>query len=131
MLTKAGLDFHSLLNYEYTVLRAMTARAVVAAGLHPTLGVYHRHEANTMRLVDDLMEPFRPVIDLAVFDLTLLGSGPLTPASKQALVRALYADLPTDAGRTPVCVCVQRLATSVAQIYLGQRQRLDLPLAAP
>jgi CRISPR-associated protein Cas1 len=55
---------NSLLNYGYTVLRAATARAVVAAGLHPSIGLHHSNDSNAMRLVDDVMEPFRPVIDL-------------------------------------------------------------------
>ncbi len=51
---------NGLLNYGYTVLRAAIARSVIAAGLHPTLGLHHRNKGNPMRLVDDLMEPFRP-----------------------------------------------------------------------
>ena len=49
------------LNYGYTVLRAAMARAVVSAGLHPSLGIHHHNRANPMCLVDDLMEPFRAV----------------------------------------------------------------------
>lgn len=118
-----------LLNYGYTVLRAATARAVVAAGLHPTLGVHHRNEGNSMRLVDDLMEPFRPVIDHAVWILCQEGEPLLTPEAKKALVRALYSDLQTDIGTTPANVCIQRLAVSLAQIYLGEKKGLDLPLS--
>jgi CRISP-associated protein Cas1 len=128
----AGLN--SLLNYGYTVLRAATARAVVAAGLHPTLGVHHSNEGNAMRLVDDLMEPFRPCIDRVVWqikhDHLQTGSVELTPDIKKQLVQALYTDLPTDSGNTPVLVCVQKLATSLALLYLGERQDLDLPLPA-
>jgi CRISP-associated protein Cas1 len=56
-------SLNGMLNYGYTVLRAATARAVVAAGLHPTLGLHHSNEGNAMRLVDDVMEPFRPMVD--------------------------------------------------------------------
>jgi CRISPR-associated protein Cas1 len=54
---------NALLNYGYAVLRASTARAIVAAGLHPGLGIFHRHPHNAMPLADDLMEPFRPLVD--------------------------------------------------------------------
>ena len=124
----AGLN--SLLNYGYTVLRAATARAVVAAGLHPTLGVHHSNEGNAMRLVDDLMEPFRPCVDRVVWQCQQAGTVELTPDIKKQLVQALYTDLPTDSGNTPVLVCVQKLATSLALLYLGERQDLDLPLPA-
>lgn len=123
-----GNDVNALLNYGYTVLRACTARAVIAAGLHPSIGLHHSHDNNAMRLVDDLMEPFRPVIDLNVWHLQRLGEVLVTPESKRALVRALYDDMQTDAGATPVMVCTQKLAVSLAQVYLGERDKLDLPL---
>ncbi len=119
---------NAMLNYGYTVLRAATARAVVAAGLHPTIGLHHSNDSNPMRLVDDLMEPFRPVIDLKVWQLRRNGETDITPETKRALVRTLYDDMQTDAGATPVMVCVQKLATSLAQVYLGERDKLDLPL---
>lgn len=119
---------NAMLNYGYTVLRAATARAVVAAGLHPTIGLHHSNEGNAMRLVDDLMEPFRPMIDLKVWQLHKHGEGQITPESKRALVRTLYDDMQTSAGATPVMVCAQKLATSLAQVFMGEKDKLDLPL---
>lgn len=118
---------NALLNYGYTVLRAATARAVVAAGLHPGLGLFHRNAANPMRLVDDLMEPFRPLIDFQVWQLQAAGCHEVNDASKRELVHALYADVATAAGTSPVMVCLQQLATSLAQVYLGEIRNLTLP----
>ena len=123
-----GGGLNGMLNYGYTVLRASTARAVIAAGLHPSIGLHHSHDNNAMRLVDDIMEPFRPVIDLNVWHLRRNGECEVTPETKRALVRTLYDDMQTDAGATPVMVCLQKLATSLAQVYLGERDKLDLPL---
>lgn len=119
---------NSMLNYGYTVLRACTARAVIAAGLHPTLSLYHSNANNAMRLVDDLMEPFRPMVDLKVWQLAQNHETELQPNTKRALVHVMYDDMQTDMGATPVMVCAQRLATSLAQIYLGERVTLDVPL---
>ena len=74
------------------------------------------------------MEPFRPMIDLKVWHLQRNGEGEITPETKRALVRTLYDDMQTDMGATPVMVCIQKLATSLAQVYLGEREKLDLPL---
>jgi len=101
---------------------------VIAAGLHPSIGLHHSHDNNAMRLVDDLMEPFRPVIDLKVWHLQRSGEVLVTPETKRALVHALYDDMQTGAGATPVMVCTQKLAVSLAQVYLGERDMLDLPL---
>ncbi len=118
---------NALLNYGYTVLRAATARAVVAAGLHPSLGLHHSHDNNPMRLVDDLMEPFRPVIDWTVWQLEQQGLCEINVDTKRELVNSLYQDMQTDAGTSPVMVAVQKLATSLAQVMVKERVQLDLP----
>ena len=123
-----GNGINALLNYGYTVVRSATARAVVAAGLHPSIGLHHSNDGNAMRLVDDLMEPFRPIIDLKVWQLQRAGESHVTPDTKRALVRTLYDDMQSSAGATPVMVCMQKLAVSLAQVYVGERDKLDLPL---
>lgn len=121
-------DANAQLNYGYTILRSATARAVVAAGLHPSIGLHHSNDSNPMRLVDDLMEPFRPIVDLKVWQLQRVDETQVTPETKRALAHVLYEDMQTSFGVTPVMVCMQRLATSLAQTYLGERTKLDLPL---
>lgn len=121
---------NAMLNYGYTVLRSATARAVVAAGLHPTLGLHHSNAGNPMRLVDDLMEPFRPLMDWKVYQLQLKGENQVLPGAKRALVKVLYEDLSTSFGTTPLIIGIQRTATSLAQVYLGERSALELPLPA-
>ncbi len=118
---------NALLNYGYTVLRAATARAVVAAGLHPSIGLHHSHDNNAMRLVDDLMEPFRPMVDWTVWQLQHSQPCHVSADTKRALVKSLYLDLATPAGNTPVFVAVQKLATSLAQVLTNERTALDLP----
>lgn len=120
---------NSMLNYGYTILRSAIARGVVAAGLHPTIGLHHSNQTNAMRLVDDLMEPFRPIVDATVKALSLQGMADIDVTVKTALVRVLYADRRTDDGVTPLIGCINRLATSLAQVFLGERRSLDLPMA--
>ncbi len=120
---------NSLLNYGYTVYRSAVARAIVAAGLHPTCGIYHTNAGNPMRLADDLMEPFRPLVDLHVFQLDKRGESDINPDTKRTLVRSLYDDMQGPSGATPVTVCMQKLATSLAQVFTGERDDLVLPLS--
>ncbi len=115
------------LNYGYTVLRAAVARAVVAAGLHPSLGMHHHNRANTMCLVDDLMEPFRPLVDYAVVGLVHTGHDEMTSETKQALVKVLTMDMATDRGTTPVQTCLERAAQSLAQSYEAGRPEMVFP----
>lgn len=121
---------NALLNYGYTVLRAATARAIMGAGLHPSIGIHHRNEMNPMRLADDLVEPFRPLVDIAVLGLLRDGVSDVTPDAKKTLVNVLYADLQTARGTTPVMGAILALATSLAQVFEGDRTELELPIIA-
>jgi len=118
---------NTLLNYGYTVLRAATARAIVAAGLHPSLGIFHKSRGDALRLADDLMEPFRPAVDLVTYQLAVEGKLKLDTNCKRKLVEILHRDYRTAEGRAPVSNCLARLASSLAQIYLGERKTLAFP----
>lgn len=60
------MGINSLLNYGYAILRSSTARAVFSCGLNPAIGIHHNNIENAFCLVDDLMEPYRPIIDFVV-----------------------------------------------------------------
>lgn len=123
----AGLN--ALLNYGYAVVRATTARAVVAAGLHPSIGLHHSNKLNGMVLVDDVMEPYRPFVDVRVHALAEARKPEVDSDAKRALAEVLVADLRSAAGVTPLQVCVQRTATSLAMTYAGERKDLEFPYA--
>lgn len=118
---------NALLNYGYTVLRAATARAIVAAGLHPSLGI--QHQGNPLCFADDLMEPFRPMVDLMVFRLLGQGVSDVTTEAKRALAGLTAADMRTARGTTPLATCLERLATSLAQSFETGKPDLELPIA--
>lgn len=118
---------NALLNYGYTILRAATARSIMAAGLHPTLGLHHRNRNNPMCLVDDVMEPFRPFVDLAVVRLVRDGHHEVDQTARHALVEVLTLDVPTATGVVPLATCVERLALSVAVSLESGAAALDLP----
>jgi CRISPR-associated protein Cas1 len=127
--TDAG-GMNGLLNYGYAVLRAGIARAVMATGLHPSFGLMHSNRSNPMVLIDDLMEPFRPTVDREVCRLLKSGSTEVDRDSKGALARIMVIDLPTNVGLSPLMVCAERLAQSLARAYAGETDELDLPLPA-
>jgi CRISPR-associated protein Cas1 len=123
--TAGGVN--ALLNYGYAVLRAATARAVVAAGLHPSLSLHHHSRGEALRLADDLMEPFRPAIDLIARRLRDEGIEEVTVAAKVQLVASLHVEYPAKHGRAILSHCLSRLSVSLAQVYLGEAAKLDFP----
>jgi CRISPR-associated protein Cas1 len=126
---RQGDGENAMLNYGYAVLRAMTARAVMGAGLHPGLGIHHSNRGNPMCLVDDLMEPFRPLVDLLVRRLWDAGWRAVDRETKPVLALIASLDMQTAEGTSPLSTCAQRLATSLALAYEGGREALELPLA--
>jgi CRISPR-associated protein Cas1 len=124
-----GDGLNGLLNYGYAILRAATARAVMAAGLHPSLGLMHSNRGNALVLVDDLMEPFRPIVDREVHRLKSEGVTEVASDAKKALARITIVDLPAAEGLSPLMTCLERLATSLAKAYAGETARLALPEA--
>ena len=124
--TSAG-GRNALLNYGYAILRSATARAIMAAGLHPSLGLHHKNRNNPMCLVDDLMEPFRPVVDLRVHALTQDGNVEVNPEAKAALAAVATFDTVGERGITPLATALERLATSVARSLESGEAKPVLP----
>lgn len=119
---------NALLKYGYTVLRAIVLRAICAAGLHPTLGIFHSNRSNAFALGDDLMEPYRPLVDSMVLDLVRNGQQEVSPTVKHAIARIGTLDLPTPVGISPVTVQIQRFVHSVATSFETGRVNLELPM---
>jgi CRISPR-associated protein Cas1 len=124
---QAGVN--ALLNYGYTVLRSAVARAVMLAGLHPAFGVHHCNLRDTMPLVDDLIEPFRPVVDLLVFGIAAQSEDipAMDAAAKERLTHVTTVDMIFDGIASPVSECLLRMTRSLAEICDGTRQKLLLP----
>lgn len=125
---KPGIN--AMLNYGYTILRSSALRAICASGLHPVLGLQHLTRGDGMRLADDLMEPFRPAIDLVVWALARDGVTTLETTSKQRLVSVLHADYQMTSDEvSPLSTCLVRLAQTLGKVFQGERRIPELPLS--
>lgn len=123
--TQQGIN--ALLNYGYTILRSAVIRAIVGSGLHPSLGIHHCNQYNPMRLADDLMEPFRPLVDFCVHRLIADKIEEVNPTAKKRLVSLLSCTAQTDKGAFEINTLILNLAVSMAKCATGQVEKLDLP----
>lgn len=122
-------DINGLLNYGYTVMRSLVARSVVAAGLHPSIGIHHANRGNAFALADDLVEPFRPLVDLLALKLSEKGLVEVDPQTKRAVAGLIALDLPGPDGTTTVAMAAQKLAQSLARAFeTGEASALVLPV---
>jgi len=87
----------------------------------------HSNRGNALVLVDDLMEPFRPIVDREVRRLRQEGILEVAGEAKKALARIMIVDLPAEEGLSPLMTCLDRLAGSLAKAYAGECDRLVLP----
>jgi CRISPR-associated protein Cas1 len=95
---------NAALDYGYAVLRGAIARGLVAHGLHPSVGLFHDSEQNAFNLADDLIEPFRPLVDLHVIKHhPNEATSELTPRDKTALVGLLNVDVGMPRGVMSAC----------------------------
>jgi len=119
---------NGMLNYGYTVLRSMIARSVIAAGLHPSIGIHHANRGNAFALADDLVEPFRPLVDAMTMQLIDRGWLEVTPEVKRTFAGLIALDLPSENGMTTVTVAATKLAQSLARCFeTGKSTELSLP----
>lgn len=124
-----GDEPNSMLNYGYAIVRAVIARALVASGLHPTMGIFHRNKYNAYCLADDIMEPYRPYVDRLVMEI--LDENPcasiLGMATKRRLLSIPTIDVVIDGVRHPLMTAAAETAASLFKCYDGTSRRIRYP----
>ena len=122
-------DQNRPLNYGYAVLRAIVARGLCAAGLHPSMGMQHHNRYNPFCLADDIMEPMRPIVDEAVVRL-VEKRGPTAPLDSEAkteLIHALQGRFDCSGEMRTLFDIANRLGSTVANAYMGHKVSLAFP----
>lgn len=120
---------NNLLNYGYAILRSMVARALISSGLHPSMGIHHRNKYNAFCLADDIMEPFRPFVDLIAYDLSQ-EQGESTIMSKEAKQQLLSAgtiDALFGQHKRPLMVGMASTTASLVKIFKQERRKIIYP----
>lgn len=126
---REGVQPNSLLNYGYAILRAVVARALVASGLLPTLGIHHHNRYNAYCLADDIMEPYRPYVDRLVYYVTEhYGVGiELSKDIKSELLSIPTIDVVIGGRRSPLMVGVAQTTASLYKCYSGELRKIAYP----
>jgi CRISPR-associated protein Cas1 len=123
-----AFDQNRFLNYGYAVLRAATARAICGSGLHPSLGVQHHNQYNAFCLADDLMEPYRPIVDRVV--LQIVGrdgaQAELTRELRAEIIGALLGRHRVRETDRTLFDALSRSASSLARVLTGEDRDIEL-----
>lgn len=127
---REGEPPNNLLNFGYAILRAAVARELVESGLLPTFGIHHRNRYNSYCLADDIMEPYRPYVDHAVWKILQETSSinPLTSEHKRKLVEVLTYDVQIDGETSPLQIALNRTTSSLSKCFLGKGKKISYPI---
>jgi CRISPR-associated protein Cas1 len=117
------------LNYGYAILRAMMARALVSSGLILSLGIHHLNKYNAFCLADDMMEPFRPFVDVIVCHMADEGliSEDIKLEHKTRILSIATMDVMVDGRKSPLWNAVIRSAQSLQLSFKGSARKLLFP----
>ncbi len=126
---KEGTPPNNLLNYGYTILRAVIARALVGSGLLPVYGIHHHNRYNAYCLADDIMEPYRPFVDDLVIKTTNKKEIPaeLTTELKQKMLMIPVLDVLIGGKRSPLMIAAGQTTASLAKCYNGESRNIAYP----
>ncbi len=118
---------NAALDYGYAVLRGAIARGLVAHGMHPPIGLFHASEQNAFNLADDLIEPFRPLVDLYVAKNPAFTEGDLSTQDKAELVALLNVDVGMPQGKMSALSAIEYAVESLARLFEQGNSELELP----
>lgn len=126
---REGIPPNNLLNYGYAILRAVVARSLIASGLLPTLGIFHRNKYNAYCLADDIMEPYRPFVDKLVCEIVAKGNDikELTQETKFKLLNIPVIDVIMDGQRSPLMNAVGKTTSSLYKCFVGKVRKIKYP----
>jgi CRISPR-associated protein Cas1 len=119
---------NALLNYGYSIIRAMIARGICGAGLHPTLGIFHKNQYNALCLADDLMEPFRPWVDSIVYKLSIENRLEINKQNKQLFLELLSENVIYSQKSMPLMVSIPLLMADLKRCYSKEMKQLIYPV---
>ena len=117
------------LNYGYAILRATVARALVSAGLNCMMGIHHHNQYDPYCLADDIMEPYRPFVDMLILENYSIfeKSDELTPEMKKVLLGLLVMDVEIGKMKRPLMNALSLTAASIVRVISGKDEEIEYP----
>lgn len=122
---------NSRLNYGYAVVRSAIARNLVAVGFHPTFGIHHDSQLNAFNLADDLIEPYRPMVDLVAYEN--IGSNlQLNKNERRGIAHVLHNACIVDGIKVNLLTSINMMCESLKRIILNRSvEKIQLPIILP
>lgn len=115
-------NINAALNYGYSVIRSYIAKCIVSYGLEPSIGIHHKNQLNAFNLADDIIEPFRPVVDLYVSKNHEKWNGDFGTAQKASLVKLINAVISVNGEKRSVASGIDLFVQSIISVFESDKQ---------
>lgn len=112
------------------IIRAEIAKYAAASGFLLAKGIWHSNQYNAFNLIDDFIEPFRPMVDEAVIPV-ISESTKLSSSQRKALASIPFNKCIINEHETTIVNAIEIMILSIRSYILDQSDKLLLPTLLP
>jgi len=126
--TRRKDDFYnSALNYGYAIVRGMISRSLVMYGFEPSMGIFHHNQLNAFNLSDDIIECFRPLVDLYIINNIELQEN-LDSSTKRKIYNVINTLMLIDGKSYNISTAIENVVKSLATSFESKENQIKLPV---
>lgn len=119
--------YNSCLNYGYAIVRGMISRSLVVYGFEPALGIFHHNQLNAFNLADDIIECFRPLVDLYVLKNVTI-KDELDSDTKRVIYNLINILILIDGKSYNIQTAIENVVKSLATSFENKSNDIKLPV---
>ena len=119
--------YNSSLNYGYAIVRGMISRSLVMYGFEPALGIFHHNQLNAFNLADDIIECFRPLVDLYVLKNVTI-KDELDSDTKRVIYNLINILILIDGKSYNIQTAIENVVKSLATSFENKSNDIKLPV---
>lgn len=118
---------NAALNYAYAIVRGIIARTLIMYGFEPAMGIFHHNQLNNFNLADDLIECFRPVVDLYVMNYIDFSKDELDSLDKKILYNVVNTLVLIDGKKFNISGAVEYMIKSLSTSMNRNENLIKVP----
>lgn len=118
---------NAALNYGYAIVRGIIARTLIMYGFEPAIGIFHHNQLNNFNLADDLIECFRPVVDLYVMSNIDFSNSELDSLNKKVLYNVVNTLVLIDGKKFNISGAIEYMIKSLSTSMNKNQNLIKVP----
>ncbi|MFV0289084.1 MAG: type II CRISPR-associated endonuclease Cas1 [Mycoplasmatales bacterium] len=120
-------EINTSLNYGYAILRGIIKQTIIAKGLIPPLGLWHKSQFNNYNLADDIIEVFRPLVDYVTFHFVIKDDN-FTSEERSYLQRVIFQKVKYNNSNLEYVDCLNIYIDQIAKYMNKEIKDITFPI---